>query len=111
MILFDARLVIPMTAEFLGLSLFYRFAPRRPVEFAGVWEAAIIATILLRAAELLFVVYLKYFSASNAVYGVFGGIMALLLWIYLSGCIFIYGACLCAARGELRAGRPFAVSP
>jgi len=29
-----------------------------------------------------------------------GGIMAFLLWIYLSGCIFIFGACLCAGRAE-----------
>ena len=28
--------------------------------------------------------------------------MALLLWIYLSGCIFIFGACLCAAQAEVR---------
>ncbi len=34
----------------------------------------------------------------NAIYGAFGGIMALLLWICLSGCIFIFGACLCAAQ-------------
>jgi len=28
------------------------------------------------------------------------GIMALLLWIYLSGCGFIFGACLCAAQAQ-----------
>jgi len=38
----------------------------------------------------------------NAIYGTFGGIMALLLWIYISGCIFIFGACLCAAQAEGR---------
>jgi Ca2+-transporting ATPase len=38
----------------------------------------------------------------NAVYGAFGSIMALLLWIYLSGCIFIFGACLCAAQSQWR---------
>jgi Ca2+-transporting ATPase len=38
----------------------------------------------------------------NAIYGTFGGIMALLLWIYISGCIFIFGACLCAAQTEGR---------
>jgi Ca2+-transporting ATPase len=26
--------------------------------------------------------------------------MALLLWIYLSGCVFIFGACLCASQAE-----------
>jgi P-type Ca2+ transporter type 2C len=24
----------------------------------------------------------------------------LLLWIYLSGCVFIFGACLCAGQAE-----------
>jgi len=67
-----------------------------------VWAAALCATVLLQAAESLFVIYLKNFATLNAVYGAFGGIMALLLWIYLSGCIFICGACLCAAQAEGR---------
>jgi len=50
--------------------------------------------------ESLFVIYLQDFATLNAVYGTFGGIMALLLWIYLSGCVFIFGACLCASQAE-----------
>jgi len=38
----------------------------------------------------------------NAVYGAFGGIMALVLLIYLCGCIVIFGACLCAAQAKVR---------
>jgi Ca2+-transporting ATPase len=91
---------LPLLVVFFGLSLFYRLAPRRPTRFAEVWAAALCATVLLRAAESLFVLYLKSFATLNAVYGAFGGIMALLLWIYLSGCIFIFGACLCAAQAE-----------
>ena len=93
---------IPLLVVFLSLSLFYRLAPRRPTRFAEVWIAALCATALLQAAESLFVIYLKNFATLNAVYGAFGGIMALLLWIYLSGCIFIFGACLCAAQAERR---------
>jgi len=94
--------VIPLLVVFLSLSLFYRLAPRRPTRFAEVWAAALCATALLQAAESLFVIYLTNFATLNAVYGAFGGIMALLLWIYLSGCIFIFGACLCAAQAEGR---------
>ena len=94
--------VIPLLVVFLSLSLFYRLAPRRPTRFAEVWAAALCATALLRAAESLFVIYIKNFATLNAVYGAFGGIMALLLWIYFSGCIFIFGACLCAAQAEGR---------
>ena len=91
---------IPLLLVFFGLSLFYRLAPRRPTRFAEVWAAALCATVLLRAGESLFVIYLKDFATLNAVYGAFGGIMALLLWIYLSGCVFIFGACLCAGQAE-----------
>ena len=87
---------------FFGLSLFYRLAPRRPTRFAEVWAAALCATILLRVGESLFVIYLQDFATLNAVYGAFGGIMAMLLWIYLSGCVFIFGACLCAGQAEVR---------
>jgi YihY family inner membrane protein len=95
-------LFIPLLVVFLGLSLFYRLAPRRPTRFAEVWVAALCATVLLQAAESLFVIYLKNFATLNAVYGAFGGIMALLLWIYICGCLFIFGACLCAAQAQGR---------
>jgi YihY family inner membrane protein len=93
--------LIPLLVVFCGLSLFYRFAPRRPTRFAEVWAAALCATVLLRAGEGLFVIYLKDFATLNAVYGAFGGFMALLLWIYLSGCVFIFGSCLCAGQAEV----------
>lgn len=91
---------IPLLVVFFGLSLFYRLAPRQPTRFSEVWAAALCTTVLLLVAEGLFVIYLKHFATLNAVYGAFGGIMALLLWIYLSGIIFIFGACLCAAQAE-----------
>jgi YihY family inner membrane protein len=93
---------IPLLVVFVSLSLFYRLAPRRPTRFAEVWASALCGTALLLATGSLFVIYLKNFATLNAVYGAFGGIMALLLWIYLSGCIFIFGACLCAAQAEGR---------
>ncbi len=89
---------IPLFVVFFAVSLFYRLAPRRPTRFAEVWAAALCATVLLRAGESLFVIYLKDFATLNPVFGAFGGIMALLLWIYVYGCVFIFGACLCAGR-------------
>lgn len=91
---------IPLLVVFISLSMFYKLAPNRTTRFSEVWIAALFATLLLLAAENMFVIYLKNFSTLNAVYGAFGGIMALLLWIYLSGCIFIFGACLSAAQNE-----------
>lgn len=92
---------IPLVVVFFGLTLFYRFTPSRSTRFAEVWAAALCATGLLLAAENLFILYLENFSKLNVVYGAFGGIMALLLWVYVSGCIFIFGACLCAGQNEI----------
>ncbi len=91
---------IPLLLAFFGLSLFYMLAPLRSTRFTVVWVAALFSTVLLQASEILFEIYLRNFATLNAVYGTFGGIMALLLWIYLCGCIFIFGACLCAAQAE-----------
>jgi Ca2+-transporting ATPase len=101
---------IPLFVIFISVSLFYRIAPRRPTRFAQVWAAALCVTALLRAGESLFVIYLRDFATLNAVYGAFGGMMALLLWIYLSGCIFIFGACLCAAQAHPPPASPTAVA-
>ncbi|PKN89485.1 MAG: hypothetical protein CVU51_00155 [Deltaproteobacteria bacterium HGW-Deltaproteobacteria-1] len=92
--------VVPLLVAFLSLSLFYKLAPRRPTRFAEVWATALCVTVVLHVADTLFVIYLKNFAMLNAIYGTFGGIMAMLLWIYFSGCIFIFGACLCAAQAE-----------
>jgi YihY family inner membrane protein len=101
---------IPLLVVFISLSLFYRLAPRRPTRFAEVWAPALCATVLLRSGESLFVIYLEDFARLNAVYAAFGGMVALLLWIYLSGCIFIFGACLCAGQAEAL-GQPAARGP
>ncbi|MBK5257080.1 MAG: YihY/virulence factor BrkB family protein, partial [Vicinamibacteria bacterium] len=98
------RLLVSSSVVFASLSLLYKLAPRGHKRFAEVWVAALCATVLLSAAEGLFVIYLTHFATLNAVYGVFGGIMALLLWIDLSGCIVIFGACLCAAQAEWLSG-------
>jgi YihY family inner membrane protein len=95
------KYLFPMVIIFFALSQFYRLAPNRETKFSEIWIAALLVTILVRGAISLFGVYLSNFSSLNAVYGAFGGIMALLLWIYLSGCFFIFGACLSAAQCEL----------
>ena len=103
--------LLPELVVFLALSLFYRLAPRRRTRFMEVWFAALCATLLLQASESLFVLYLAHFVSLNAVYGTFGGIIALLLWIYLAGCIFVFGACLCAAQAEVLAAAAKPASP
>ena len=76
--------------------MFYKFAPRRSARFSQVWIAALAATLFLELGQIVFAWYLGAFTNFNALYGVFGTIMGLLLWIYFSGVILLLGACVAA---------------
>ena len=97
---FLVNLLVPTVVLFYGFALFYRFAPRSVTNttFSSVWLPALLVTLFLQIAQYLFVIYTTNFASFNAVYGTFGGIIALMLWIYLSGCIITFGGCLCASR-------------
>jgi membrane protein len=78
----------------VGLSLVYRFAPdRRPAQWRWLnWGAAIAATLWL-AGSLLFAVYVRKFGSSyGETYGALGGVVVMLLWLYLSAYLVILGA-------------------
>ncbi len=96
------QLVLPTLVLFYGLTMFYKFAPRRKTSFSEVWLASLLVAISLQALQKLFVLYTANFGHFNAVYGALGGVVALLMWIYLSGSLIILGGCLCAAAAEVR---------
>lgn len=97
-----ANVLIPTILLFYGFLLFYKLAPRRRthVTFRQVWLPALVVAVLVWVAQQVFVVYATNFGKFNALYGTFGGVIALMLWIYLSGMIVVFGACLCATRGQ-----------
>jgi YihY family inner membrane protein len=88
--------ILPPAILFYGLLMFYKFAPRRSARFGQVWIAALLATLFLELGQNVFEWYLGAFTSFNALYGVFGTIMGLLLWIYFSGVILLLGGCVAA---------------
>ena len=96
-----AKFGIPLLVLFYGMSMFFKFAPRRKTLFREVWSAALFVTISLEILQRLFFLYTKNIGHFNALYGTFGSVVALLLWIYLSGSIIILGGCIAAARYEI----------
>lgn len=97
-----ALFFVPWLAVFASLTFFYKLAPHRRTRYSEVWPSALCATMLLYMAQALFVFYLRHFAGLNAVYGAFAGLMAVLLWIYVSGVIFVFCACLGAVQAEVR---------
>lgn len=94
--------LIPWLVLFYGLIMIYRLAPSRLTRFSEVWIGALAATVLIWIGELLFLVYAATFAHFNLLYGALGGIVAFLLWLYLSSCVGVFGVCFCAARAEVR---------
>ncbi len=93
---------LALLAVFFSVSLLYKFAPHQRVRFTHIWPMSLITTATLQTLNSLFMIYITRIAKLNVVYGAFGVVMALLLWIYFSGSILILGACLCAAQDEER---------
>ena len=95
--------LIPWLVLFCGIIMIYRLAPSRPTKFSEVWIGALAATVLIWIGEWLFLVYAAHFAHFNVLYGALGGVMAFMVWIYLSSCVGVFGICFCAAQADVRA--------
>jgi len=96
-----ARLILPSFVLFYGLVMFYKYAPRRKTNVKEVWVESLLVTGVLQLLSKGFVIYAANFAKFNALYGTLGSVVAVLMWIYLSGAVIIFGGCMCAARAEV----------
>ncbi|WP_309686537.1 YihY/virulence factor BrkB family protein [Armatimonas sp.] len=96
--------ILPLLIVFLSVSFFYQFSPSRKITFSEIWLAALVATVAFQIQNSIFMLYINNIAKLNVIYGAFGAVMALLLWIYFSGNILFFGACLCAAQAEEKPG-------
>jgi len=94
--------LLPWLVLFSGVIMIYRLAPSRPTKFSEVWIGALVATVLFWIGEWLFLFYAVHFAQFNVLYGALGGVMAFLVWIYLSSCVGVFGVCVCAAQADVR---------
>lgn len=72
-----------------------------PTKFSKVWLGALGATILIWIGELLFLVYAASIAHFSVLYGALGGMLTFLLWVYLSGCVGVFGVCVAQHRRKL----------
>lgn len=85
----------PVLALFLivGLGLFYRIGPsRRAATWRWLTPGAAIACLLWIAASVGFSVYVSSFGTYNETFGALGGVVVLLLWLWISAFIILLGA-------------------
>lgn len=87
------------------VGLVFYFVPNAKVRFRDVWVGAVLTGLLWRLALSGFSMYLTNASRLS-VHGTIEGVIAFLLWVYVSAVIFLYGAEVTAAYARLRRHRP-----
>ena len=91
-------------------SLLYWAAPNvRHPGFKWITPGGLVAVLVWIVASLAFAFYVANFSSYNKTYGALGGIIAFLVWLWISNLAVLFGAELNAEleRGRrLEAGEP-----
>ncbi|ALS34060.1 membrane protein [Pseudoalteromonas translucida KMM 520] len=84
-----------------ALVLLYRYAPhRKPAKWRWITLGSVIATILWIVASIGFSFYVSKFASYNETYGSLGGVVIMLMWLYISAYIIILGATINAASEQ-----------
>lgn len=85
------RWVIAVAVIAFVLAFLYRYAPNKTFPFLHVIPGAVTATILWIAISIGFSFYVSNFANYSSTYGSLGGVIILMLWLYLSGLILVIG--------------------
>src|SRR5213079_1510975 len=72
-------------------ALIYKFIPRVHVAWHDVWIGAAVTAILFTVGKLLIGLYLGKSSVASS-FGAAGSLVVLMLWVYYSAQIFLFGA-------------------
>jgi len=76
----------------LAIGVVYYFGPDAEQEWAWLTPGALFAALAWLGASLLFKVYVATFTDYQASYGAVGGVVVLLLWLYVSSMAVLIGA-------------------
>ncbi len=85
------RLFISLGAVVLTTAVLYYVAPNRRQQWKNVWPGAFVATALWLAVTVIFAWYVRNLANYNVMYGSIGGVIALIVWMYLLAAIALFG--------------------
>jgi membrane protein len=89
------RWPLAVAAAMAVYSLVYAYGPAiRPPALRWITPGATVGVVLWMLASLGFAIYVRNFSHYGAAYGTAGGAIVLLLWMFISANVFLFGAML-----------------
>ncbi|QPQ34268.1 MULTISPECIES: YihY/virulence factor BrkB family protein [unclassified Lysinibacillus] len=92
----NIRWSMPPLLIFLVLMAIYWLVPNTSprLKIMGVWPGAIFSTLAWLVVTYGFSFYISNFGNYSATYGSIGGVIILMLWLYFTGMILIFGGVL-----------------
>ena len=85
------RWVVAFVVMVAILAALYRIAPNKQYPFKHVIPGAIFATVVWQLISLGFSFYVSNFGNYSATYGSLGGVIILMLWLFLTGLALVLG--------------------
>jgi membrane protein len=85
------RFAIPLLVMLVVFSFFYRYAPNKKISFREAIPGALFSSLGWLTTSSIFSFYVNRFDTYTRTYGSLGGIIVLLLWLYISSMVILIG--------------------
>jgi membrane protein len=95
------QLLFDLLVLALSFAMLLKFLPDARVPWGDAVTGGVVAALLFTAGKKLFAIYLAHAGFANA-FGAAGSLAALLMWLYFSTAVLLFGAQFAAARGRRR---------
>ena len=96
---FNVCVTLGMTTVLFGMI--FKILPDAPIEWRDVWAGAAVTAVLFTVGKHLLSLYIGGKHATS-VYGAAGALVIILLWVYYSTQILLFGAEITKAHAERR---------
>jgi membrane protein len=84
-------LLVSFTVLTLAFAMIYKFLPRAHIRWHDVWIGAAVTSVLFALGKFLIGLYLGKSDVASG-FGLFGSLALMMVWIYYSAQIFLFGA-------------------
>jgi membrane protein len=80
-----------LVVSMLLLGAIYWLVPYQRLLWRDIWQGVLIAALVLELAKGLFVAYIGNLSRYDAIYGSVSSVIILLVWLYVTARVVLYG--------------------
>lgn len=102
---------LPFIISVVGFWLLYSIIPTESIPFKEAAIGALVAAILFEIGKRAFALYVTSFPTYQLIYGVVSSIPIMLVWIYCSWCIVLFGAEFAATLNDYNKQRKALLKP